>query len=145
MDETTAMFLVYIGTVALGIIIALLARSFWLPSLLIGLFLLVLGLLTEFGMMPLIDAHLNVSVANREALFVLVGVLAFFAVLKAARYLWKRKKSKEQQRDDIPPEVLAQWEPWLARNGEAPSSCANLATTSARTSNAGPVGLNHKE
>jgi hypothetical protein len=74
MDETTAMFLVYIGTVALGITIALLARSFWLPSLLIGLFLLVVGLLTELGMMPIIDAHLNVSVENREALFVLVGV-----------------------------------------------------------------------
>jgi hypothetical protein len=68
-DETEAM--VWMVGAALGITVALFARSFWLPGLLIGLFLLVVGLLAELGMMPVIDPHLNVNVENAEALFVL--------------------------------------------------------------------------
>lgn len=102
------MVLVYFATVALGITLALLARSFWLPGLLIGLFLLVVGLLTELGMMPLIDPHLNVSVENAEALFVLVGILASFAALTGAYSLWKRKKSKEQESIDMLPPVYCE-------------------------------------
>ena len=46
---------VYVAIVGLGIILALLPRSFMLPSLLIGLLLLVVGLFNEFGMTPVID------------------------------------------------------------------------------------------
>jgi hypothetical protein len=74
--------------------------------LLIGLFLLVVGLLTELGMMPVIDPHLNVSVENAEALSVLVGIVAFFAALAGAYSLWKRKKSKEQESSDMLPPML---------------------------------------
>jgi hypothetical protein len=98
--------MVYIAIVALGVIVALLARNFLLPSILIGLLLLVVGLLDEFGVIPVIDAHLNVSVENPKALLVLVVILAFFAALAGARYLWKRKKSKEQESSDTPPQML---------------------------------------
>jgi hypothetical protein len=98
-DETEAM--VWMVGAALGIILALFARSFWLPGFLIGLFLLVVGLLTELGMMPVIDPHLNVNVENAEALSVLVGTVAFFAALAGAYFLWKRKTSKEQESIDV--------------------------------------------
>lgn len=97
---------VYVAIVGLGIILALLPRSFMLPSLLIGLLLLVVGLFNEFGMTPVIDAHLNVSVENPKALFVLVGIVAFYAALAGAYFLWKRKSSKEQESSDIPPQML---------------------------------------
>jgi hypothetical protein len=106
MDETASMVLVYCATVALGITLALLARSFWLRSLLIGLLLLVVGLLAELGVMPLIDAHLNVDVENAEALFILVGTVAFFAVLAGAYSLWK--KSKEQESIDMLPPIYCE-------------------------------------
>ncbi|HJS78049.1 MAG TPA: hypothetical protein VJ778_11610 [Burkholderiales bacterium] len=102
-DETEAM--VWMVGAVLGITLALLARNFWLPGLLIGLFLLVVGLLTELGMMPVIDPHLNVSVENAEALFVLVGTVALFAALAGAYFRWKRKTSKEQESIDVLPPV----------------------------------------
>jgi nitrate reductase gamma subunit len=98
--------LVYVAIVALGITLALLPRSFMLPSLLIGLLLLVVGLLNEFGMTPVIDAHLNVSVENPKALFVLIGIVAAYAALAGVYFLWKRKSSKEQESSDMPPHVL---------------------------------------
>ena len=98
--------LVYVAIVALGIILALLPRSFMLPSLLIGLLLLVVGLLNEFGMTPVIDAHLSVSVENPKALFVLIGIVATYAALAGAYFLWKRKSSKERESSDMPPHVL---------------------------------------
>jgi hypothetical protein len=57
-------------------------------------------------MTPVIDAHLNVSVENPKALFVLIGIVAVYAALAGAYFLWKRKSSKEQESSDMPPHVL---------------------------------------
>jgi hypothetical protein len=101
MDETEAILMAI--AFALAILMAVLGRSFVISLLLIGIFLVVVGLLIHTGVMPAIDAHLNVSVENPKALFVLVGILAFYAALASAYYLWKRKKSKEQESSDMPP------------------------------------------
>jgi LPXTG-motif cell wall-anchored protein len=88
---------------ALGIIIlARLAQGFGLPILLIGVFLLVVGLVINAGVVPTIDTNLNVSVENEEAALVLVGMVGFFAALAGAYYFWKkRKKSKEEVSGDM--------------------------------------------
>jgi nitrate reductase gamma subunit len=104
MDVTEAILMLI--AFALAVIVAVLGRSFVISILLIGIFLVVVGLLNQFGVIPVIDAHLNVSVENADALFVLVGIVAFYAALAGAYFLWKRKRSKEQESSDMLPPML---------------------------------------
>ena len=55
---------------------------------------------------PVMDARLNVSVEKPDAALVLVWIVAVYAVLARAYYLWKRKKAKEEVSSDTPPPTL---------------------------------------
>lgn len=81
---------------ALGIILAVLVLRFWLPALLVGIFLGGAGLVLETGIVPAVDAYLKVTPENPQAPFVFAVIIAFFGAVGAALHFWCWKKAQKE-------------------------------------------------
>jgi hypothetical protein len=69
---------------------------YWLPVLLVGVFLGGAGLILEIGIVPAVDAYLKVTPANPEAPFVFAVIIAFFGAVGAALHFWCWKKAQKE-------------------------------------------------
>jgi len=85
--------------VALGVIVAVLVLRFWPLALALAVVGIVLGVLGWFLVMPAITSYMKVTSENPEAATVYVGIVAFYAAIAIAYYLWDRNRRKPKPRD----------------------------------------------
>jgi hypothetical protein len=83
-------------TLAFVIFLALLILRFWVPVVLIMTFLGGAGVILAIGIVPAVDAYLQVKPENSEGPFVFAVIVAFFGAVSAALHFWYLKTNKKE-------------------------------------------------
>jgi hypothetical protein len=83
-------------TLAFVIILAVLMLRFWVPVLLIGIFLGSAGLILAIGIVPAVDAYLRVKPENPEAPLVFAVIIALFGAVAAVLHFWYWNTTKKE-------------------------------------------------